>query len=196
MTSGRVSRLAQRVRAPVDADEHGLEVPDVAADDPQVVLVPRAAGDHEDMAVAEPRLERRELDALREQPALLAQVAHRVVGEAPRSPPPGAPAARPAHAAARARSSTLPVARRSPFRKMEPPRTVTHSPSVSCSKSGAPGASTSRTPPRRSVSGPRFGYLPLDDGETLTTTRTPDSTSSSAETRSRSAWSMIATSSR
>ena len=40
-----------------------------------------------------------------------------------------------------------------------------------------------------------FGYLPLDDGETLTTTRTPDSTSSSAETRSRSAWSMMATSS-
>ena len=62
-------------------------------------------------------------------------------------------------------SSTRPVARRSPFRKIAPPRTVTHSPSVSCSNSGAPGASTRRTPPRTSVSGPRFGNWPVDDGE-------------------------------
>ncbi len=55
-----------------------------------------------------------------------------------------------------------------------------------------PSASISRTPPRTSCSGPGFGKRPVCDGATLTTTRTPDSTSSSAETRSRSVWSMIA----
>ncbi len=77
-------------------------------------------------------------------------------------------------------------------RKMLEPRIVTRSPSVSSSKSGAPGASIRRTPPRTSWSGPGFGKRPVCDGETLTTTGAPDSTSSSADTRSRSAWSTIA----
>ena len=63
-----VARFTQGVRTAVDADEHRLEVPDVAADDAQIVLVTGAARDHEDMAVAEPRREGRELDSLREQP--------------------------------------------------------------------------------------------------------------------------------
>ena len=59
----------------------------------------------------------------------------------------------------------------------------------------ASGASIRRTPPRTSSSGPGFGKRPVCEGATFTTTRTPDSRSSSAETRSRSVWSMIATSS-
>ena len=57
------------------------------------------------------------------------------------------------------------------------------------------GASISLTPARTSSSGPGFGNRPVVDGATLTTARTPVSASSSAETRSRSAWSTIATSS-
>src|SRR5262252_2289436 len=68
------------------------------------------------------------------------------------------------------------------------------SPSSTLSKRSAPGTSTSATPPRTSRSGPGFGKRPLCDGEQLTTTRTPASSSSSAETRSMSRWSMIATS--
>src|SRR4051812_9029630 len=52
-----------------------------------------------------------------------------------------------------------------------------------------------RMPPRTSASGPGFGKRPDWEGATLTTTRTPDSRSASAETRSRSVWSMIAMSS-
>src|ERR671936_516810 len=78
---------------------------------------------------------------------------------------------------------------------MPAPRTVSSSPSRTCSNRSAPGASISRTPPRTSASGPGFGKRPDCEGATLTTTRTPDSSSSSAETRSRSVWSMIATSS-
>src|SRR3954447_25220866 len=68
------------------------------------------------------------------------------------------------------------------------------SPSLIASKSSCPSTSTSSTPPRTSSSGPGFGKRPDCDGEQLTTTRAPDSTSSSADTRSMSRWSMIATS--
>ena len=44
-------------------------------------------------------------------------------------------------------------------------------------------------------SGPGFGNRPVVEGATLTTARTPLAASSSAETRSRSAWSTIAISS-
>ncbi len=81
ITSGLEPGLLQRVRAAVHADQDGLELPDVRADDPQVALVPGAARDDERLPVAEPRLERRELDALGEEAALVAEVAHRVVGE-------------------------------------------------------------------------------------------------------------------
>ena len=91
--------------------------------------------------------------------------------------------------------SSRPATRRVPFRKRLPPRTVISSPSPTFSNRSAPGASISRTPPRTRRSGPGFGYRPVCESETFTTTRTPDSSSSSAETRSRSAWSMIATSS-
>ena len=43
---------------------------------------PGPARDHEDVAVPEPRRERRKLDSLREQPPLVSEIAHRVVGEA------------------------------------------------------------------------------------------------------------------
>src|SRR5262249_26970877 len=49
----------------------------------EVALEPRPAGDHERVTVAEPGLERRKVDALREQRALLAQVPERVLGERP-----------------------------------------------------------------------------------------------------------------
>ena len=90
--------------------------------------------------------------------------------------------------------SVRPAATQSPFRKTLAPRTVICSPSDTSSKIGAPGASISRTPPRTSRSGPGFGKRPLWELATLTTTRTPHSSSSSAETRSRSVWSMTATS--
>ncbi len=91
--------------------------------------------------------------------------------------------------------SAFPVARHVPLRKRLAPRTLSSSPSVTESKSGAPGASINRIPPRTRVSGPGLGNRPLCESATLTTTRTPDSSSSSAETRSRSVWSMIAMSS-
>src|SRR5205085_7904333 len=50
-------------------------------DHAQIALVTGAARDDERVPLAEARLERGELDALREQLALLAQVAHRVLGE-------------------------------------------------------------------------------------------------------------------
>ena len=65
----------------VDGDEHRPEVADVAADDLEIALVARPAGDDERMPVAEARLERGEVDPLREQLALVAEVAERVVGE-------------------------------------------------------------------------------------------------------------------
>ena len=62
-------RLQERVGAPVDGDEDGLEVAHVRPDDPEVALVPRTARDDERVAVTEAGLERREADALREQPS-------------------------------------------------------------------------------------------------------------------------------
>ena len=93
-----------------------------------------------------------------------------------------------------AASSTVPSATSVPFRQTLPPSSRTRSPSASSSNSGAPGASTSRTPARTSSSGPGFGKRPVEDREMLTTARTPLSASSSADTRSMSAWSTIATS--
>jgi hypothetical protein len=78
---GCVARVEQRVGAAVHGDQHGLEVPDVRTDHPQVALVAGAARDDERMAVAEAGLEVRELDALGEELPLLAQIPHRVVGE-------------------------------------------------------------------------------------------------------------------
>ena len=73
--------LEQRIGAAVDGDEHRLEVPDVRADDPEVALVPGPACDDDGVPVAEPRLQRRELDPVGEQLALVAEVAQRVVRE-------------------------------------------------------------------------------------------------------------------
>src|SRR6185312_12719778 len=75
------------------------------------------------------------------------------------------------------------------------PRTVRSSPSCTSSKMSAPSTSMRRIPPRTSASGPGLGKRPDCDSATLTTTRTPDSSSASADTRSRSVWSMIAMSS-
>ena len=78
---GLPALLQQRLRAAVDGDEHGLEVAHVRADDPEIALVAGPARDDERVPVSEAGLQRREVDPLGEQPALLAQVAHRVVGE-------------------------------------------------------------------------------------------------------------------
>src|SRR5262249_50181976 len=66
------------------------------------------------------------------------------------------------------------------------------SPSSTFSKRSAPGTSTSATPPLTRSSGPGFGKRPVCDGEQFTTTRTPASSSSSADTLSMSRWSIIA----
>jgi hypothetical protein len=78
----RVAGVAQGVGAAVDADEHRPEVPHVGPDDREVALVAGTAGDDERVAVAEASPEERSLDALGEHPALLLQIAHRVLGEA------------------------------------------------------------------------------------------------------------------
>src|SRR5437667_6397413 len=57
-----------------------------------------------------------------------------------------------------------------------------------------PTPSTSGTPRSTRISGPRFGYRPLIDRAAFTTAETPLSASPSALTRSRSSWSMNATS--
>ena len=75
------ARLEQRVGAAVDRDQHRLEVADVRTNHAQVALHSRAARDDERVPVAEARRERREVDALGEQASLVAQVAHRVLGE-------------------------------------------------------------------------------------------------------------------
>ena len=74
-------RLDQRIGPAVDADQDRPEVAHVRPDDPEVALVAGAARDHERLALAEARLQRRELDALGEQAPFLAQVLQRVLGE-------------------------------------------------------------------------------------------------------------------
>ena len=71
----------QRVCASVHADDHRLEVAHVRPDDREIALVAGATGDDQRVALPEPRLERREIDALGQQAPLLAQVAERVLGE-------------------------------------------------------------------------------------------------------------------
>ena len=183
--------LEQRVGASVDGEEHRLEVADVRPHDPEVALVARPARDDDRVPLAEARLQRRELDPVGEQLPLVAQVAERVVGE--RLERLGDPALLVGERAASVASvSSIPSASRVPLRHSSPLRTVSVSPSATCSKRSAPGASTRQTPARTSSSGPGFGKRPELEGETLTTARTPESASSSAETRSRSTWSMIA----
>ena len=157
------ARLEQRVGAAVDGDQHRLEVADVRPHHPQVALDAGPARDDERMPVAEPRRERRELDALRR------AAAPPRAGSASCSPrTPRAPRSRGARCSASALSSsaacsTRPDARHVPLRKTLPPRTVSRSPSRTWSKSSAPGASMSRTPPRTSASGPGFGKRPVWD---------------------------------
>ncbi len=85
MMCGPVAGVEQRVGASVDGDEHGLELADVVAHDPQVSLVARPARNDERMPVPEARAQLRERDPLGEQPPFLPQVAHRVVHERPQS---------------------------------------------------------------------------------------------------------------
>ena len=187
--------LEQRVGAAVDRDQHGLEVADVRADDPQVALVPGPARDDERVPVAEARLERREVDALREQAPLVAQVAHRVLGER---------LERLGHAALLRdqRAVELACLQHAPRREAR---------AVAEDAAAAHGELLAVATPVEQLGAGRVDQpdAAADEREragvreaaasatrrTLTTTRTPDSTSSSAETRSRSAWSMIAMSS-
>ena len=186
----------QRVGAAVDPDEHRLEVADVRPDDPQVALVAGPARDDQRVPVAEPRLQRREVDPLGQQAALVAQVLHRVLGELRQRF--GHAAALLASAASSSRSSrACPRARQVPLRKTLAPRTVSGSPSETSSNSGAPGASIKRHAAaheqqraRDSGSGPRLRLGDVDDDADAGARA-----SSSAVTRSRSVWSTIATSS-
>src|SRR4051794_34379590 len=96
----------------------------------------------------------------------------------------------------RARTSsgcwTAPETSSSPPRQTSPPRTSIASPSLRASKARSSGRSTRWMPAWTSSSGPMFGYVPLDERRQLRTAATPAATRSSAETRSRSLWSMIA----
>src|SRR5439155_16745700 len=98
----------------------------------------------------------------------------------------------------RARTSSgscgAPVVGSSPARQTSPPRTSRWSRSRTRPKNRSSGRSTRWMPAWTSSSGPMFGYVPLDDGRQLSTAATPAVTRSSAETRSRSRWSMTATS--
>ena len=105
-------------------------------------------------------MQRREVDAAGEDGALVAQVAHRVLGEV---------LERLRHASAllgeRARQlvrASARVPRRGSRRcgRRCAPRTETTSPSLTASKSSAPATSISSTPPRTSSSGPGFGKRP------------------------------------
>ena len=71
----------ERVRPTVDGDEHRPEVANVGHHDPQIALVPGAAGDHQRVSVAKPCAERRELDPPCECSTLFTQMLQRVVGE-------------------------------------------------------------------------------------------------------------------
>ena len=160
----------------------------------QVRLVAGAARDNEDVAVAKARAERGQLEPGREALRLVAQVEQGVLGERLERLR-EAPLVLCERSLERRRVELRPLREERAVAPDVPALDAYELPVRELSKRRAPGASTSRTPARTSSSGPAFGNLPVDDGATLTTTRTPLSTSSSAETRSRSAWSTIATSS-
>ena len=190
-----VAGLDQGVGAAVDADEHGLEVADVRLDDVKVALHPGAAGHDERVSIPEARLHLREPDALGQKLGLVAQIAEGVLGEA---------LERLRDAPALLGQLRLEVRLRQGATGREA-RTVAEEARAADDEGLAvpdlleevesPFTSMSRTPPRTSSSGPAFGKRPLIDGETLMTTRTFVARSSSADTRSRSRWSMIAMSS-
>ena len=85
-------------------------------------------------------------------------------------------------AARRARCAQLvdarargPSATHVPLRKSSPPRTVSSSPSETWSKRSASGRVDQAHTAADERSGPGFGYRPVCDGATFTTTRTPES---------------------
>ena len=183
--------LEQRVGATVDGDEHRLEVADIRPHDPKVALVARPAGDDDGVTVAKAGLQRRELDPVGEQLALVAEMAQRVVGE--RLERIGDPALLVGERGRERRLGELdPVCEP---RAVPPERATPHGHGLAVGEFveeiRRPGRRRDRRRPGRARAGPGSGTAPRD-GETLTTARTPDSASSSAETRSRSTWSMIA----
>ena len=186
------AHLEERVGAAVDGEEHRLEVADVGPHDPEVALVARPARHDDRVPVAEPRLQRRELDPVREQLPLVAQVAERVVGE--RLERLGDPALLVGERDGERRLGEL-----DPFREpgpVAPQLAAAHGQRLALGdlleQVGPRGVDEADAARGRARAGPGFGKRPELDGETLTTARTPESASSSAETRSRSTWSMIA----
>ena len=154
----------------------------------EIALVAGPSRDDERVSFSETRLERREVDAL----ARAAGPPRVGSASCSRRSASSASVTRP-RCSASARVELLgrqrrgPFARHVPLRKRPAPRTVTTSPS--CTSSNSVSSRRRRSAgrrPARAASGPGFGKRPVCDGATLTTTRTPDSTSSSAETRSRS----------
>ena len=81
ITSGLYPASSSASAPPSTAISTGLKSRMYGAHHAQVALVARAARDDERVAVAEARRERREVDAFRKQLSLLAEVAHRVLGE-------------------------------------------------------------------------------------------------------------------
>ena len=109
------------------------------------------------MAVAELRAQVGDLEAPGEDLALVADVRERVLGEVlDRLADQMLLLARDARQLLDASAAGPPRPRR-PGPITVPSRTVTGSPSESFSNSGAPTASTSRTPARARISGPGFG---------------------------------------
>ena len=81
ITSGRYPASSSASAPPSTAISTGLKSRMYGRTIRRSRLCPGPASDDERVPVAEPRPQRRKVDPLREEPALLAQVAHRVVGE-------------------------------------------------------------------------------------------------------------------
>ena len=161
----------------------------------QVALVARPARDNECMTVTEARAQQRQVDPFGQETALLAQVAHACCRRTPRGRP--SPVL-----LLRKRAGELALAQRVTRGQAS---AVAEEARAADGQALAVGNLSKRSAPGRRSGAPRRGRAGAapDSGSgrtgrhaTFTTTRTPDSTSSSADTRSRSVWSMIAMSSR
>ena len=185
----------QRVRAAVHADQDGLELAHVRADDPQVALVARArarrrapAGRGTASPGAGTRCPRRAGAPRRGGSASCCRRTPRAPPSRGRAAPPAPARARRLRARARRRAASRSRRASSRGRSASPRR-------GRWSKRSAPGASIKRTPPRTSVERPRVRKAAGLGRRHVDHDAHARLESSSAETRSRSVWSMIAMSS-
>jgi hypothetical protein len=75
------THLDERVRAAVNADQHGLYVADIRPDDPQVFLVGLTSHDNERVAIVYERPYLGQIRRIEQQRLFLCDVAQRVLGE-------------------------------------------------------------------------------------------------------------------